>query len=249
MHRHRSLLTELGLLVVGLGAYLAVHWYTLDRTDEAVANARDLFALQRTLGLDWEHGIQEATLSVPWLSSFCAWFYVWGYFPVLIATLVWLYARHRDAYRDLRNGALASGAVGFLVHAFYPVAPPRLTGYGFKDTLTGALDAMARPLGVSNAIAAVPSFHVGWLVLAGVIVFRVTGSRVLRTVWVLLPVTMSYAVVATGNHWVLDIPAGVAIGVVGLLGAGYSARRRGVPMGVEGPEDGRQWSLPERGAS
>lgn len=55
--------------------------------------------------------------------------------------------------------------------------------------------------------------------------------------------------VATGNHWVLDIPAGVAIGVVGLLAAGYADRRRGVPAGAEGPEGGRQWSLPERGAS
>lgn len=249
MSRYRSLLTELGLLAVALGAYLAVHWYTHDRTDQAVANAHDLFALQRSLGLDWEHGIQEATLAVPWLSSFCAWFYVWGYFPVLIPTLVWLYARHRDAYRSLRNGALASGAVGFLVHAFYPVAPPRLAGEGFTDTLNGTLDAMARPLGVSNAIAAVPSFHVGWLVLAGVVVYRVTASRVLRAVWVLLPVAMSYAVVATGNHWVLDIPAGVAIAVVGLLAAGFLDRRAGVPEGAEGPTARRPWSLPERGAS
>jgi hypothetical protein len=242
-------LPEVGFLVLGLVAYLAGRWYTLDSTDRAVANAHDILALQQTLGLDWEHRVQDATEAVPWLSAFCAHFYVWGYFPVLIATLVWLYVRHPDGYRALRNGALVSGAVGFLVQAFYPVAPPRLSDRGFTDTLTGTLDALARPLGVSNHLAAVPSFHVGWLVLAAVIVLRVTDSRALRVVWVLLPLTMSYVVVATGNHWVLDIPAGAVIAAVGLAGAAALGRRGDVFPGVEGPEDRRPWSLPQGGAS
>ena len=238
MTRTRDLRVEVGLLVVGLGAYLAVRWHTLDQAAVAVAHAHDLLALERTLGLDWERGIQQATLGVPWFSSFCAQFYVWGYFPVLLPTLVWLYARRPQAYLALRDGALASGVVGFLVQAAYPVAPPRLSGSGLTDTVTGSLDALARPDGLSNAVAAVPSFHVGWLLLAGVIVCRASGSRTVRILCVLLPLTMAYVVVATGNHWVLDVPAGAGLAGVGLLAAG-----RG-----QGPTSRRRWSLPNRGA-
>lgn len=226
MGRLREPLTELAFLLTGLVGYLVVGWFTSDDLDRAIVHAHDVQALQQRLGLDWEHAIQDFTLGVPWLSSLCAHLYVWGYFPVLIVTLVWLYVGHRDAYRMLRNGALASAAVGFLVYAFYPVAPPRLSDVGFTDTLTASLDALARPAGMSNPVAAIPSFHVGWLILAAAIAFRVTGSRVLRAAWVLLPCAMSYVVVATGNHWVLDIPAGVTIAVVGLLAA--RAGRRGV---------------------
>ena len=247
--RRPPLLKEAGFLVVGLLAYLAGRWYTLDSTEQAVANAHDILALQRTLGLDWEHRVQDATEAVPWLSSFAAHFYVWGYFPVLVATLVWLYARHPEGYRALRNGALTSGAVGFLVQAVYPVAPPRLSDRGFTDTLTGTLDALARPLGVSNHLAAVPSFHVGWLILAAVVVWRVSDSVTVRVAWVLLPLVMSYVVVATGNHWVPDIPAGAALAAVALAGAAVLARRDEVFHGVEGPDETRPWSLPRRGPS
>ena len=37
----------------------AVRWSTLDDDAEAVANARDVLSLQRTLGLDWERAVQD----------------------------------------------------------------------------------------------------------------------------------------------------------------------------------------------
>lgn len=60
----REISKEVGLLAAGLACYLAVRWYTLGSTDEAVAHARDVLRLERALGLDWEHAIQDATMSV-----------------------------------------------------------------------------------------------------------------------------------------------------------------------------------------
>ena len=63
------------------------------------------------------------------------------------------------------------------------------------------------------------------------------------------PAAMLLIIVATGNHWVLDIPAGAAIAAVGLAGAAVLARRDEVFHGVEGPDETRPWSLPRRGPS
>jgi hypothetical protein len=38
---------------------------------------------------------------------------------------------------------------------------------------------------------------------------------------------MCWAVLATGNHWVLDLPAGLALAAVGLAVAGWIEARTG----------------------
>jgi hypothetical protein len=221
----RNVLTELGFVVVGLACYLLVAWYAADRTEQAIANAEDVLAVQQALGVDWERTIQDATLALPWLSAFFTHVYVWGYLPVMIGTTVWMYLRHPESYPLLRNALLASGAVGMVVYALYPCAPPRISHDEFTDTVTGSLDAVARPVWM-NELAAIPSFHCGWLILLAFVVFRTTRSPVLRTLCVVHPALMCFAVVATGNHWVLDIPAGAALAAVGLLVATYLTRRR-----------------------
>ena len=223
----RGVLVELGLVGVALACNLLVRWYTLDDLDTAVAHARDLVHLQRTLGLDWEHPVQDATLGVPWLSQLCSWFYVWGYFPAVLAALVGLYVARPAAYALLRNALLLSGAVGLFFYAFYPCAPPRLAGLGYTDTVltSDGLNAAARPHGLANEIAAIPSFHMAWLIVAAVVVFSATTSSWLRTLCVVVPSFMAWTVVATGNHWVLDVPAGALLAAVGL----YGARRLSAP--------------------
>ena len=232
--RLRGVPLELGFVVAALLLNALVRWYTLEDEARAVANARDVLALQERLHLDWEHAVQDATLTLTWLDSFTQWFYVWGYFPVVVVVLVGLYVWRPDTYPLFRNALLVSGAIGLLCYAFYPTAPPRLTDPGYVDTVaTGVLDAAARPVGIANELGAIPSFHVGWLALSGYVVHRVTRSAVLRVLCVLVPATMAYAVVATGNHWVLDIPAGVAVALVGLLVARTMTRatHRGEPDG------------------
>lgn len=213
-----SVLLELGFVAAAVACYLAVRAYTADRTDAAVSNAHRLLDLERGLGIDWEHQIQDATIAVPGLSDFLTQLYIWGYFPTLVVVTIWLFVRHREPYRTLRTAFLASGVVGLAAYAWYPVAPPWIADPGFTDTVSeGLFLSVARPSGVTNHLGAFPSFHVGWVILAGLVVFSTTRSRVVRVLCVLHPAAMSYAVVSTGNHWVLDIPAGVALAAVGLL--------------------------------
>lgn len=206
-------------MAAGLGGYLLVRWYTAGRTEEAVANAREVLALEQALSLDVEHAVQTATFaSAPWLGHLATHFYVWGYLPVVVAATLWLYARHRDSYRTLRTALLVSGSVGLLVYALYPCAPPWISDDRFSDSVGAAsLDAFARPAWIMNELGAMPSFHCAWLTLVAVVVFRAARSRLVRVLCVVWPTFMYFAVVATGNHWLLDLPAGLALAAVGLL--------------------------------
>ena len=210
---------ELGFVALGLTGYLLVGWATANRTEEAVRNAREVLALEQSLGIDVEHAAQAATSgAAPWLAQLAAGFYVVGYFPVVVAATVWLYLRHRDRYRAMRTALLASGAVGLLVYALYPCAPPWMTDPRFTDTVgAGSLQVFARPPGIMNQVGAMPSFHCAWLTLAACVVFTATRSWVVRALCLALPPAMFVAVVVTGNHWVLDVPAGLLLAAVGLL--------------------------------
>jgi hypothetical protein len=78
---------------------------------------------------------------------------------------------------------------------------------------------IAHPTGFTNEYAALPSFHVGWIVLVGVIAMRTTWHRVVRPL-LLLPATVMFVVVmATANHYLLDGVGGTAIALVGLVAA------------------------------
>jgi hypothetical protein len=237
----RGVLIELGFVAIALVLNAVVRWYTLDDYALAVRNAADVFALEERLLLDWEHALQGFVLSVPGLATVSSWYYVYGYLPVVIGALVWLYVRHRDSYRLLRNSLLASGAVGLLGYAFYPTAPPRLTDFGFSDPVAaGALARAARPEGIANEIAAIPSFHIGWLMLVAIIAGGVVRHRWVRALLLLQPVVMSFVIIATANHWVLDIPAGLAIAAAGLAIAWWiESRRSDQPWGAPsiGPSD------------
>jgi hypothetical protein len=213
----RGVPVELGFVMLALVVNGVVRSHTRDDHAEAVAHAADVLALEERLHLDWEHALQDLTLAVPGLAELSAWYYVAGYLPIVIGTMGWLYARHRDSYRLLRNALLASGAIGMLGYAFYPTAPPRLTEFGFNDPVAAeALGDAARPAGIANEIAAIPSFHVAWLALAVVVATTVVRARWLRALLLLQPVIMSFVVIGTANHWVLDIPPGLAVAAFGL---------------------------------
>ena len=238
-----GVLVELGVVAVALVANLTVRWLTLDDLDVALTHAHDVLALEQVWHLDWEHAAQDAVRAVPWLGSAGAWFYVWGYLPVVALALTVLFVRHPHAYARLRNALVVSGLMGLALYLLYPLAPPRLTDLGYADPVgSSVVEPSARPVGIANEIAAMPSFHVGYLVVVSVVVLGVTGSALVRAWCVLHPLAMCWVVVATGNHWVVDLPAGVAVGVLGLLVADRVAevvRVRGRTGPVAGPPQPR----------
>jgi hypothetical protein len=148
------------------------------------------------------------------------WVYVWGHWPVITVVLLWLVFRHPHGYRITRNAMLASGAVGLVVFALYPVAPPRLADLGLRDTVTDYSTSyrVLQPAAFVNQYAALPSLHVGWDLLIGIALFTFSGHRLIRVVGLTLPVLMAIAVLGTANHYVIDVVAGVVLVTVCLIG-------------------------------
>jgi membrane-associated phospholipid phosphatase len=137
---------------------------------------------------------------------------------VLIAVAVWLFWTRPLAYRWFRNAFLISALLGLSIYVVLPMAPPRYLP-GFTDTLkTAGFDVDGSSVGLFyNPYAAMPSLHVGWALLAGLVVISSARVRWLRVAGAALPVLMALCVLMTGNHFLLDVLAGAAIAVVSLI--------------------------------
>ena len=116
-----------------------------------------------------EGAVQAPVAASQTLATAANWIYVWGHWPVIVATMVWLVWRHRDGFRRLRDGMLVSGFLGMAVFVSYPVAPPRLADLGLVDTVTESSEAYRylQPPAFVNQYAAMPSLHAGWDLLVG----------------------------------------------------------------------------------
>lgn len=213
-------------------AYFAVRGLTQGELATAQDNARALVDLERAIGIDLEAAIQEATIDSDALTTIANWVYIYGHWPVVAGALVIMFVRMPDRYYLLRNALFASGAIGLVIFALAPVAPPRLGVLDLVDTVTERSNAYRtlQPPGLINRYAALPSLHFGWNLLVGVMIWRSTRNLALRAFAVLMVPAMAVAVVATANHYVIDVIAGGVVAMAGLVVA------RALPSFIPTPE-------------
>ena len=217
-------------VVVGFAIllYFAVRHRTQGNPGTALANAHRIVDLERALGINWEGAVQSAALSSNALATLANWVYIFGHWPVILGVGTALYLCRPRHYYLLRNAMFASGMIGFLLFALFPVAPPRLAGLGLVDTVTDRSHAYRalQPPGLTNEYAAFPSLHAGWNLLVGIVVFLAVANVAVRAVAVALPIAMALAVVATANHYVVDVAGGTVVVLVGLALAIVIQRRQ-----------------------
>lgn len=221
-------------VLYGAGRFAA----TGDHAD-AVDHAQLLVAAERELGIAIERSVQGALQGSTWL-----WLlnhlYLAAQLVAVPATLVWLYRTAPAGYLRLRNVVVGTWLLAVPIHALFPVAPPRLADPAMVDTITTqtgiALDSKLTTA-FYNPLAAVPSLHSGFAIAVGVAIAlyaRPLPARLLGPLW---PLLIVIAVVATGNHFLLDVAAGAAVSAAALaltLGAERLARRppAGRPSGL-----------------
>jgi membrane-associated phospholipid phosphatase len=229
-------LGQAALVSLGVFVYFRVRGLTEGSEDVAVTHARDIAALERRLGIAIEADVQAPVAASDLGEAFVNWVYIWGHWPVIIVTMGVLAVYRRDVFRRLRDGMLVSGAIGLFIFAYYPVAPPRLVHDGLVDTVTQSSRSyrVLQPPAFVNQYAAMPSLHSGWDLLIGIAIFTAATTTWLKVVGVLLPLAMMFAVVATANHYVVDVVAGIALALFGhavalTLERVRIARARGAP--------------------
>ena len=217
------------LVVAAYFAYSGLRIVVEGSQTVAVEHAFEIVTLEQSLGLFREAEIQRVVESRPWLAGFMDWFYLWAYLPALGVGAAIVYLRDRSLYRCYRNTLFISAAIGLLIFALLPVAPPRmLPEYGFTDTVH-----VTSTSSVKNDFAAIPSFHFAFTMLAALGAAHAFGfRRWLTLALAALPALMLVAIVATANHFFIDAFVGAVL-VMGVWYRFVAARPRDLEPAAE----------------
>lgn len=211
------------LLIVGFYAAYAVirntHGGRISPAQEARALGHGLAVLdlERRLGLDHETTIQGLFLRVPVLMKASNIFYATAHFTVTAGVLLALTVaggRRHARWRNILGLATAVALVGFAV---YPTMPPRLLPDhpALIDTLSvvGGFWSFQTPVieRIADPYAAIPSLHIVWATWCTCAMWSRLGRVWMRAAALAYPVATSIVVVATANHYLLDVLAGLTV--------------------------------------
>ncbi len=205
----------------------------------ATAHALALQATEHAVHLDIERSVNGWLAGSPGLARPAVYLYRL-YYAVVAAVLLWVFTRHADVYRKIRRTMVAMMVLVLPVYWLVPMSPPRLALPGAVDVVAryDILDQAARESWVHPShYTAMPSMHVGWSLwcgYAGWVALRGAHPRGALVAW-LFPVLMVADVLATGNHYVLDVAGSVALLAAAIVAAtlwGRLARRSPTAMAV-----------------
>ena len=220
---------EVLLLAVLYGFYEVVRGLHHGPAGVALRNGRDILNWERGLHIDPESVLTRALLHVTALAVPSAYFYSTMHYIITPVVMVWMFRCHRDRYRMARTSLVIGTSIGLVLFWLVPTAPPRLLlGAHIPDVLFhlrhwgwwGGDGSVPRGLGgITNQLAAMPSLHVGWALWSGFLIARHARRRVVRVLGALYPLTTTVVVLATGNHYLLDVLAGAAAMALGALAA------------------------------
>ena len=164
------------------------------------------------------------------LATAASWTYWNSEFTVLGLALLWVYLRRNEAFVNFRNSILLANVIGLIGYVLLPTAPPRMfPDLGFSDTLSN-FGELNHGSGViefaANPYAAMPSLHAADALIVGLVLASVCRSKVAKVLWLLWPAWVWFSVMATGNHFWLDVVAGVIVAAIALMVVYRSPLRR-----------------------
>jgi membrane-associated phospholipid phosphatase len=210
---------QLFLYLFAYFAYSSTRWIAAGDVPKATSHAHWIENLERSLHVSVEGSVQQALdTGVPiWILNHL---YLIAQFAVVPGALIFLYARAPSVYRKLRNTLFATWLIAVPIYALFPVAPPRLAGLGIVDTITDQSEASLNShvaTSFYNPFAAVPSLHAGFAFAVGFALAAAARRRPLKLLALLWGPLVSLSVVATGNHYLFDIVAGLLVTALGYV--------------------------------
>ncbi|MEW6583803.1 MAG: phosphatase PAP2 family protein [Actinomycetota bacterium] len=219
--RRRPWTFEVMLFVLGVLVYQGSRALVVGDAPDALANAADIVAWERSTGLFVETSIQEFVLTHLSLTKALNLFYLYGHYTITPIFFIWLYRKRRHWYPLVRNAFFTANGIALIVFMVFPVAPPRyLRSDGFIDTLRSIsdIDLHAGSLaGWFNPYAAVPSMHFGYSLMIGLVLCFLIRSWPLRLVALVYPALVFLTITGTANHYVIDSMAGSLVIGTGFL--------------------------------
>jgi membrane-associated phospholipid phosphatase len=180
----------------------------------AFQHARDIVNFERSIHLFFENDVQNWAVANSFLIDAASWMYVNSHFVVTTTFLIWLYIARNHAYYYVRNMFMVAMLIAIAGYVLFPTAPPRfLPEWGFQDTVSDFFgDGAAQTTTVLyNPYAAMPSMHVAFALMIAVPAIQLVRRAVLKVVWSLYPLLVTFVVISTGNHFWLDAAFGAVV--------------------------------------
>jgi membrane-associated phospholipid phosphatase len=181
------------------------------------------------------HHIVELTLqriadSSGFLSRLASFTYWTSEFAVVGLALLWVYLRRHDSFSRFRNSILLANIIGLIGYVLAPTAPPRMfTSLGFTDTL-GSMQGLNHGSGLiqvaPNPYAAMPSLHAADALIVGLTLALLMRRWWTRALWLAWPLWVWFCVMATANHFWLDVLAGIGVALLALALVHRTTSRR-----------------------
>jgi membrane-associated phospholipid phosphatase len=157
----------------------------------------------------------------------------------LVAAVLWVTAR--PLFRRYVAAVSVLAAAGFATYALFPAVPPwlasaegalppvdRIVPAVWSNVHFLSLDGMwENGVRYANDVAAVPSLHAAYALLIALFLWPLARRRWQRALIAAYPLAMAWALVYTGEHYVVDVLAGWAYAVAALWAVdAWTARRQ-----------------------
>lgn len=194
----------------------------------AVRNGAGVLELERTLHLDPERALDVSLARHHALSEIVVFWYENVHIVVTLLVFALLWWRRSDALGALRATLVVVNLIALSVFWSFPVAPPRMVSGAYVDLVSRTHGLPVWQIGATaldaTQLCSMPSLHIAWATWSTLGVWALTERRWLRAIACVYPLLTTYAVMATGNHYLLDAVAGAGMTLLAYLL--LTARRR-----------------------
>jgi hypothetical protein len=226
----RRVLLSRAVIELGAMAVLAVIYNTVragggdDNRAVAMSHARDIARIEGAVFRHLELNLDHWIITVPVLAVAACYFYALMHY-VMTPTILVL-SRRRGGWQYWRGywALVVGSAIALVIYANWPLAPPRLMPeLGTIDVMQhfasagwwGNAASAPRGLGdATNQFAAMPSLHFGWSLWSAIQMWGFGRLR-WRVAAVAYPTLQAVVVLATANHFLLDVVGGAACILLG----------------------------------
>ena len=229
-----AVVTREAALVLGLyAAWQYIAALSLGGLEQADAAGLWLADIEAMLGWPSEATLQQMVLGNEQLVYLADVYYTSLHIPVFVITLLWVLLFRRESWAFARTTVVILTAMCLAIQ-FIPVAPPRLLPVlGIVDTAKENGRSVYALVAGANEYSAMPSVHIAWAAAVALIII-VAARSPLRWLALLYPMVTLWVVVVTGNHFIIDGVAsvallGVAVGITMLFPSQRPHRISDVP--------------------
>jgi membrane-associated phospholipid phosphatase len=214
------LIREICLIATFAVIYEEIGDHMVQAGGAAASHALLIVSAEQSLGLFRERAVQAAFIGNDTVTDAFNNYYGFTHFLIPAFVLAWLLFRHPAHYARARTSLAVATGLAFVCFWLFPVAPPRLLPgrFGIVDTLvapdgSGHFDSTLINT-AGDKYASMPSLHVAWAVWCALALYPVVRHWALRALMVAYPLMTTLVVVATGNHFFLDVIAGALLSCV-----------------------------------